>query len=294
MASTRLTLSDGWRAVAVSRDSEGNELSRSDWRQLLDEPQRLLDGGGERLKSDAFGSVVVRTIRLGKRDIRVVVKVQKKAAGFTEFPRWLRPAKAMRTFRTALKLQTLGIASEYPLAAVERRKGLWATCSVYISEYIEDSRNLYYFLRDDLGTFGGRESACRRAVAGQIAGILARLHKNGLWHRDAKSGNFLVRRQQDGSCRVILVDVDGIKPYRFCRRRCRFRSLVKLASTVLCHRSIHRSDYWRTFSIYCELTAVHEDRRRLFGELAMRAAAVRLLSMATSAMEGRATFVGEK
>ncbi|MBE0534456.1 MAG: hypothetical protein IH624_02220 [Phycisphaerae bacterium] len=289
IASTRLTLKDGWRALVALRDPKGNVLSPSDWEKLLADPRWLLDGDGRRLKSDECGSVRVRTIRVGARDLCVVVKVQKQASRFKGFFRNLRSARAVRTFRTAVKLQAMGVASEYPLAALEQRKGLWSTKNIYISNYIE-SRNLYYFLREDLATFGHREPACRRTVARQIAEIFAGLHNGGLWHRDAKAGNFVV--QVSGNlCKVMLVDLDGIKPYRLCRRRNRFRSLAKLASTVLCHRSIHSSDYRRTFSTYCEFTDLREDCRKTYRELATRAVAVRLLSMATSAMEGRGIFV---
>ncbi|HRT50780.1 MAG TPA: lipopolysaccharide kinase InaA family protein [Anaerohalosphaeraceae bacterium] len=288
----RLQLADGWRIWAVLKDSQGNDLAGSDWQQIFKDLESA--EGGMILKSDGHSSVIARTIQLGSRKIPLVVKRHRRPPGLRKSLRWLRPARAFRTFRTALLLQRMGIASEYPLAAGEQRKGLCASQWVYISTYVEDGRNLYYFVRDDVRTYGRHEATCRRSLAQQIAEVLAGLHNNGLWHRDAKAGNFLVRPSQDGRCEVTLVDLDGIKPYSIDRRRSRFRSLVKLAATLLCHRSVYRSDYWRTFSIYCDLTGLAACRRRLFRELSSQAIAMRLLTLATSAMDGRGVFVETK
>jgi len=291
IATARLRLKDGWRATVVLRDEEGNSLSQADWQEFLGEPEELLAEKGRSLKAEGANWVAARTIRIGGRELEAVVKLQKRGAGIRDFFRRMRHSRSMRTLKTALKLQAMGISAEYPLAAIEQRKWLWATQGVYISVYVKDSRPLYYFLRDDLDGADGGAVVCRRSTARRIAEIFAGLHNGGLWHRDAKGGNFLVQRE-NGSCKVVLVDLDGIKPYTVRRRSCRFRSLVKLAATVLCHRGIHMSDYWRTFTIYCELTGIREqERRNLFLELAQEAAAMRLLTMTTSAIEGRGTFV---
>jgi len=293
ISTVSLDLKDGWRASVVLEDSGGDKLSQAAWRQFLAEPEQLLKLDGERLKADGQNSVVAQPILLGERRITAVIKVRMRQDGFREFFRWLRPARAMRNFKTALKLRAMGITAEYPLAALEQRKGFGAKYSIYVSEYMADSPNLYHFVRDELNGIGPDEAAVRRAAAYQVAEILAGLHNNGLWHRDAKAPNFLVGRK-NGSCRVTLVDLDGIKPYRLARRRSRLRSLIKLTATVMPLGNVNRSDYWRAFLSYCKLTSMNEDRRRLFHELAMSAAAARLLSVATSAIEGRCEFTDGK
>ena len=80
--------------------------------------------------------------------------------------------------------------------------------------------------------------------------------------------------------------MDGIKPYGFRPRSLRFRCLAKLAATLLWHRSINMTDYLRTFTIYSNLVGLDgSQRRRIFRDLARRAVAVRLLTMANAAME---------
>ena len=58
-----------------------------------------------------------------------------------------------------------------------------------------------------------------RELSRQLAGIFAKLHKNNLWHRDAKATNFVVNQDEDGEYRITITDVDGIKNSIFLAAR---------------------------------------------------------------------------
>jgi hypothetical protein len=126
----------------------------------------------------------------------------------------------------------------------------------------------------------------------EIGRIFAMLDNAGLWHRDAKAGNILVCPKSGNfadsasAFEVILVDLDGIKRKILRCRGSSFRGMSKLASTLLWHGGISTSDYLRAFTIYSNLTGLDKSRRRdVFRELARRAVALRLLTLARSAIE---------
>jgi lipopolysaccharide heptosyltransferase I len=181
----------------------------------------------------------------------------------------LRPGKAIRNFKTALKLLRCGIEGAKPLAAIQQKRYLLTIQSIYISEYLENSPNLYAFASGHTGR-DVRKQLCR-----QLAVILAELHKNGLWHRDSKATNFIVCKDK-----ILLVDMDGIKPYLLRRRSRQLRSLWQLAASVMTISAVNRTDYLRTFTTYCNLVGLEiPNRRRVFRKLSSRAKAKHLRSM---------------
>ena len=125
----------------------------------------------------------------------------------------------------------------------------------------------------------------KKELSMQIARIFASLHKASLWHRDAKAGNFIVRNNSQNEIKILLIDMDGIKPYRIRRNAVRFVCFVRLATSILWLRAINTTDYLRTFIIYCNLSNLEESKRReIFVDLIRRAVAQRLLKMAYSAI----------
>ncbi len=281
----RLKLRDGWHASVALAGPEGTVFDPADWRQCLDAPSALLADPDRTLKAEGQNSVLLKTLRIGNRDLRAVIKSQKTGASLKNFARSIPPPRAVRNFNTAARLLSAGIPTAWPLAALQKRKGLRAIWSVYIYQFVDADANLYIFLRDHLPQIDRHDLSARRRVAGRIAHILAKLHNAGFWHRDAKAGNFLIKSDRESGRQVIMVDLDGIKRYRFKRTQNQFRSLIKLASTVMPHPAVNRTDYLRTFAIYSKLLDLDKtQRRRIFCDLVRQAVAVRLLAMANSAM----------
>ena len=128
-------------------------------------------------------------------------------------------------------------------------------------------------------------AAIKEGMCIQIATIFASLHNCGLRHRDAKAQNLLVTPAHGGdSCKVSLLDLDGVKSYVVKTSSVRFRPLSKLAATLLSFGDVNMTDYLRTFTIYCNLTGIDVCRRKeIFREISRRAVAIRLLTMAKTA-----------
>jgi len=286
-ANARLKLANGWSGRVALSDSAGNCFTIEDWARCLSDPISLCDSSGETLKADAGVIVSVKKLKICDKTLDVVVKSRQCGPGCRNLLRSLLPTRAARNFRTALRLYRSNVPTARPLAALRQKTGPFTTRSIYITEYIQTSKNLYAFIRDNTAPVSSPNSTFKRDLCPQIAHIFAALHKASLWHRDAKAGNFLVHQGPNSQYKIILVDMDGIKPYGFRCRSQRFRGLAKLAATLLWHRSIHMTDYLRTFTIYSNLTGLYRSkRRRIFRSLTRRAVAIRLLTLAKSAMEG--------
>jgi len=297
LKTARLKLNNGWVADIALSDSEKNHFTPDQWTQALSNPAELLENPQKVLKSDEKTTVILKNIKIGNTTKAVVIKQRHAGSGLINLCRAILPAKSIRNFRTAAKLRRNNIPTAHPLAAIRQKKFLFTTGSIYITDYIQNSTNLHDFIANHIPK-NSRQSACKKQLSNQIAGVLASLHKADLWHRDAKAGNFLVHfpsRPPTGKYEISLVDMDGIKPYRINRSRCRFRCLAKLAATLLWSRKITRTDYLRTFTIYCNLTALDKNiRSPILRRLTSQAVAIRLLTMANSAMQSKTSTMKTK
>ena len=261
-------LGGGWSGRGVLCDVKGRRFSAEEWAACLAGPEMLLEGAEQILKDDGVAWVGVANLAVGGHDLRVVVKRHNPAPGFRTFFRSLRSGKGFRNLRTALRLVKLHIPVALPLAALRQRFGPFVRQSIYITEYVDNSDHMYNFAVKQLSRTPAEKLAVKNRLCRQLAAILAGLHKNGLWHRDAKATNFLVAKAADGQYKLCLVDMDGIKRYLVLRGRRRLRPLWQLAASLMGVAGVNRTDYLRVFTFYCNLTGVDVAKRReLFREL---------------------------
>lgn len=286
----RIAPGNGWTGVAALSDTAGNRFTVTGWQECLAEPEDLLSSVDEVKKAEGNRIVAARELEIDAQKVSAVLKAQSGASSLREKIIGIRRSRAMRNFRTATELCENGISTALPLAALEQRKNLLVTNSIFITECVRDCKQLYFFVRDDLPGKPHRGLAAKKQLSRQIAEIFAQLHKANLWHRDAKASNLVVQRLSDGNLRVALVDMDGIKRYRAKRTEQRFRGFVKLASTLLYSGEINTTDYLRTFGNYCTLTGIDRSKQKqIFAELGRRAIALRLLNLAKSTMNNKKT-----
>jgi len=282
-----LNISGGFSGRAVTC-AAGQHFSKADWTESLSQPWLLFEEAEKILKTEGRNCVAVKNLTIGDTQLKVLLKRHYPGVSFRWFFRSLRPGRALRNFRITFELLRLGMPTAAAFAALQQKRGLLAKQSIYITEYFDDSPNLYDFASqlDNLNSAktSADKLAIRKTLSYQLADILASLHRNGLWHRDSKATNFIVHRDAKNEYKVILVDVDGIKHYRLRRRCFQFRSLWLLAASLLRNCAVNRTDYLRTFTTYCNLLGIEtSERRRIFRELVILAAAKRRRSVLKAA-----------
>ncbi len=267
-----IRLNNGWSGRAVLSVPSGRNFSKTDLTDSLAQPELLFEDVEKILKTEGRNCVAVKNLTIGDSWLKVVIKRHHPQIGLRQFFRSFRPGKALRNFKTALKLLSCGIPVTAPFAALHQKRNLLTKQSIYITEYFANSSELYTFASQQLLKIPVGRFALRKEFSHQLAAILAALHKNGLWHRDSKAGNFIVSKDTQSKYRILLIDMDGIKPYFLrCRSR-QFRPLWQLAASLTPVSAINRTDYLRTFTAYCNLVGFElSQRRRIFRELANRA-----------------------
>lgn len=274
-----LKLGNGWSGRVVLSDLGGRKFSRADWIKCLSQPYLLFENVEKILKTEGQNCVAVKNLTIGNTRLKVVIKRHYPGPGLRQFFRSFLRGRALRSFDTALRLLSRGIPTAAPFAALHKRRTPFTEQSIYITEFLEDSFTLHTFASVQLLKKQGQLFAIKKQLCYQLATILAMLHKNGLWHRDSKANNFIVCKSIEGKCKILLVDVDGIKPYFLRRRSRQFRSLWQLAASLLSVSAVNRTDYLRCFSAYCNLTGIEPSQRhRIFRQLSERAKAKRLHS----------------
>lgn len=137
----------------------------------------------------------------------------------------LRPSKAERAFRYAIRLRKLGIDTPEEVATVEiRHFGLLRES--YFVAVGSDLRPVRPVTELDT------QLPEVRAVLDALAGFLLRLHQAGVLHQDLNIGNILFGKDAQNRFRFQIIDTNRMK---FCRRltvRQRLDNLRRLSCPV--------------------------------------------------------------
>ena len=269
----KVRLKDGWKALTLS----GCE-------QIVAEPGQLFLHFEKTFKSDGHNCVGVKRLVCNGEQMSVVVKRHSYGKGLREFFRSLSVSKASRNFRLALKLQKKNIAVARPLAALQRKKfGRLQEC-IFVTEYNSNRISLNDFVHGRMALPENELSEAKQQITDEVAQLLAALHKASMWHRDSKVANFLIYKDDENSFKAELVDMDGIKRYRFKRADSQLRTLWKLAESLSRFSMVEKNDYLRGFSIYCDIAGIDkEERKEIFAGCGRMALTRRLLTLAEDA-----------
>lgn len=268
----KLKLPGSWKGVAVEKGSE-----------LVFEPDKLTEKPELVFKSENGNITSLKQIGSNGKKISFVIKKTVNRTGIRALADLLRAPKSLRNLYLAVLLKQKGIEVAEPVAALWSRKN----GSIYITEYIPNSLSLYdvAFGKDKkiLTNF-----SIRKAVIRQVAEIIAKLHKSNFWHRDSKAGNFIVYKNEKGSYRVKLIDLDGIKQDSTSREENHIRTLSKLAETLTRFKAVNFTDLYRGFLFYCDAMGISDDEAgKLFYKVERATVAIRLLTIVSDSYESR-------
>lgn len=273
----RVQTKNGWAALAVSG-----------FEQITDEPEQLCLDFEKTFKAEGQNCVGLKRLNCNGEEIFVVVKRHINSGGVREFFRSLWVSKAFRNFRRAVELQEKNIAVVRPLAALQRRKLGRLQENIFVTEYKNGRISLNDFVHGRMGICDDELPGAKREIAIEVGRLLADLHKASMWHRDTKVANFLVYKNDENKFKAELVDMDGIKPYRFRREQCQLRTLWKLAESLSRFSMAQEGDYLRGFGAYCDFVGIDKERRKkMFARSGRMAMAMRLSKLAEEACKNK-------
>jgi serine/threonine protein kinase len=180
-----------------------------------------LDGPGARLihqGRNRLGVVSWPWMIVGFRD--VVVK-EFGFHGANRIKTLFGPAKALRAWRGAVALIERGLPTPFPVVYLEERRGGLVRRGFYLSGWVAGAREIRDLFRE-------LEGEDLRELLAALAPFLRECHDQGVLHRDLSDGNILVKKDEAGRFRFILLDTNRIRIRGSIGPLRRVRNLVRL------------------------------------------------------------------
>lgn len=167
------------------------------------------------------------------------------------------PARA--ALENAAGLAARGIAVPRALAAVDYRRAGVLRRSFFLTEEVAGADTVdVVWTRILADPDARRRRADRRAFAGALGALFARLHAKGVYHRDLKDVNVLVRGVPSAP-EFVLLDLERVTLGASVGVARRTRNVVQLARTLGMRAS--RADRLRWLTAYLGTAATRADRR---------------------------------
>ena len=225
-----LFLRIGSSSLWVCHDLDGDPDLR-----LLADPDLLLAGPVCRIIKDQRKiKVGLITMEIGGRPRGIYLKRYNVFSWRYRLGSLFAQSAALRSWAGAKILMRAGFHTGQPIAAIECRSWGMLTKSFYLSEEIVRGETVDAYWREEImpkkGTDGFRR---RRDFLKGLARLFRSLHESNIYHNDLKDANILVsvgNQQREES--FYLLDLEGIRGYRYLNRRRRIKNLVQLNRTM--------------------------------------------------------------
>lgn len=208
----RVTLK-GWKGVFFKQTKHPRrwsqvsrlEISKLDWQSALPAIVRGIDDQSlETLKHSPSGDVFEGRLRLGERDVEVIIKQPHKRYWYRYLNEIGRGSRSRRAWFKAWSLVVRDLPTAWPIAYFEQRTLGYVRRSFIVFEKVPGPT----FWNVDLDALTDRS----RSMLFHRAGRLLRLIEQfGMAHFDAKASNWIVRPDEAIGPSPVLIDVDGIR-----------------------------------------------------------------------------------
>ena len=169
---------------------------------FLHNPDRIINDPKSLFLKKGNSSTVIR-IKIDEHDL--VVKRYNIKNISHRLRRFLRPSRALHSWKSAHLLQMLGIATPMPVAILERRFGYFRSKAYFVYEHIDGPNAIDFFNH-------GNEQQ-KLVVAKRILDIFKNLAIAKISHQDMKGTNIIIHQEHP-----VLVDLDAMSMH-ISRRR---------------------------------------------------------------------------
>jgi tRNA A-37 threonylcarbamoyl transferase component Bud32 len=185
------------------------EVAERDWQREWPTLLQRAEGGVlEVLKSSGSGDVLAGEVTLAGRPVEVIVKRARRKHWYRYVNEIGRGSRSWRAWRKAWNLLIRGIPTAWPLLVMERRVMGYVVDQAIVFERVP-GRTLATTNLDLLAP-GDRETLFNRCGR-----ILRRIEDMGFCHFDSKASNWIVTPDEVRGPTPVLVDVDGVRFYRW-------------------------------------------------------------------------------
>jgi tRNA A-37 threonylcarbamoyl transferase component Bud32 len=208
--------SDGWSGHFFKQTKQPRRWSQAShlhvtreqwaeaWPLLLGQIQR---GELETIKRTPSGEVLAAEVTLGGRRVPVIVKHPRRKYWHRYINEIGRGVRARRAWGKAWNLLIRDFATAWPLLLMEKRVLGYVTDAVIVFERVPG----VLLSQVDLDVLGDQS---RQTLFHRIGRTLRRLERDGLYHWDAKSSNWIIREDLEIGPIPMMIDVDGIRIFK--------------------------------------------------------------------------------
>src|SRR5262249_13887603 len=124
----------------------------------------------------------------------------------------VRPAKARVEFERTMAVAERSVPTVAPVALGEGYAGRGPSDSFLITRSLEGAESVSSFVEVTLPKLcGRRQTRLRQRLAIALGQFIARLHDEGIVHRDLHAANLLVRVGSDDHVSVHLIDLHAVQ-----------------------------------------------------------------------------------
>ncbi len=187
--------------------------------KMLACPESLWQRPSIRILLDSRNRVGALDVKLKGKMHQVVIK-SFRTRGINRIKSAIVPSKAKKAWYGSSLLSRNDIPTPFPIAFLEKRKRRMVTECYFFSERVkgaQEIRNLFQSLPEE-----ETENLLK-----ELAGLLSRVRKRKILHRDLSDGNVLVCRRK-GGYRLFLIDTNRVKEIRFFSLLRSLKSLIRL------------------------------------------------------------------
>jgi hypothetical protein len=205
----------------------------------------IFRGGGAGTVVQAGRRTLVRRCAVGSREI--YFKLYRNTGVFRWFQARRLFSRAFQAFRNSCRVADAGIGTAPILAVVIRDRTGRSGESGLFTLSLSPAQSITLFFLDPLPKHGAEEN--RRLALGGLSDFLFRIHQQGIYPRDFKDTNVLVRRDEHGTS-LYLVDCDSISFLRAVSLKKRVKNLWQIGITL--GEALTREERLFFLSRYCQ------------------------------------------
>jgi serine/threonine protein kinase len=182
------------------------EMEEDDLMAILKARGEMVHCRREKLLKDSREPFVSIIRDIAVNDRRVCIKEYRYEAILDRLRRLFRRPKGKASWVAGNVLFSRGICPLKPLAYVERRKLGLLQEALFVTESLADDMEMGHYLTR---RFEGKAGQDLGRFMGQLAGWIGSLHRAGIYHRDLKTCNILVR-EKPGGWGFSLIDLEDV------------------------------------------------------------------------------------
>jgi tRNA A-37 threonylcarbamoyl transferase component Bud32 len=222
----------GYAVEGVSRDA----LIR-----LVDYPELPLRiHTRDTIKAGRTALLVRGEFPIGGRMVSVAYKRVQRRNRWKMLSAWLFGNRTLRTWKTGLMLQRLGIPTANPLMVIVPRWHQPWKPSYLASEWLPQAYNITTYAEwlQEIPAYQSRHRL--QAAVEKLGETIGRMHSLRVSHRDLKAGNLLLINKPS-SVEAYVIDLDGARRHVWLSTTQRLKDLSRLAIATQSHQMLTRS-----------------------------------------------------